>query len=174
MGVFSLILVGGFVGTTSLLNTQRVIYQRTLGASLISLIGQSRLIQFRAGVIAPPIPSSDILKPITLAHLIPDKSYDVFVGGTSQDTGPGTWYITKSSSNEATGGYDLNAYKDILVKCDATINASTSANFQAFYTTYTLWLGNAEEYDSVLIPTTRLNNRRLIFLGRYVLPDGFK
>lgn len=162
IGVFSLILVGGFAAVGSMLNVQRDIYQRTVAASLVMALADWRRTEDAA--LRANWKNSHILD---VAVQTPEPT-TVFVGGIPADIPPtfvaNNWFTVTTDATDSLTMYNLTAYSDLIVYIGPPVADSFS-----YHCLVTVWQGTGYEFtDTTLKPA-----RRLRFLGRYVMPDGF-
>jgi type II secretory pathway pseudopilin PulG len=165
VGVFSLVLVGGFAAVGTMLNLHRDIYLRTVSASLMMTLGDWRRQQ--AVTVQSTWTGSNIL---IAAIQPPTNTTTIFSGGVPGDSAGGTWYTVKQNSIESATEYNLTAYSDLIIKKSADTDESPdTSKYHAYYCVFTIWQGNAMEFNTA----NTKSDRRLRFLGRYVMPDGF-
>lgn len=190
-----LIMSTTFMAAGALLKQQRLAQQKALAASFAMMIGQWRMLQFSLGVYLDPTSnqysaagsalatatygtsSNDFWNacPLLLGIATPLPSTvgsprTIFSGGSASDrpSSSANWYLANATTTETSSvpNYNLTAYQNLVV-CLTDPGSRAPGDFSRFRY-MTIWAGTRDDFTNGNL------NKRLVFLGRFILPDGCK
>ena len=189
-----LIMSTTFMAAGALLKQQRLAQQKALAASFAMMIGQWRMLQFSLGVYLDPTsnqysaagsvlatatystPSNTVWNacPLLLGIATPLPSTagspnTIFSGGSASDRpSSANWYLASATTTETSTvpNYNLAAYQNLVV-CLTDPGSRAAGDFSRFRY-MTIWAGTRDDFTNGNL------NKRLVFLGRFILPDGCK
>jgi hypothetical protein len=175
MSVFVVVVLGGFVAVSQLLSHQSETYARTRAASLamhasnmymhaLNYTSSRTTIPSPHPVFTPGDPSQLF---ITVAS--PPTATDTYIGATPSDyRSGGSWYFPSESTlgptNPSSVPMRSGSYDDLMVYLSPS---STESNEYMKYAYMSIWQVDRVSFE--LTPASGTVNRKLRFLGRYVM-----
>lgn len=177
MGVFVIVVLGGFVAVSQLLSQQSETYARTRAASLA--MRAANLYMHALNRSTPPSPHP-IYTPGNTTQLFilatsPPNVNDTFIGGDRSDyhngspsdtRSIGSWYLPSESTilppDPASTPYNSGSYEDMIVYLSPPY---TESNEYMRYAYMSIWQVDRASFTL----TAGSSVRKLRFLGRYVM-----